>query len=152
MKYSDTSAFVKYYAEEDFETGAEKIQELIRSTRAGKVALKSSAILVGESIAFDRWLRIGIFDNEKFDKVVSEFLNDITLLRKNGALLIEDIDTHTTINCVGYIIKYHLSLNDAIHLYTALSNTDKIGEFICSDANLIKAAKNEGLKVLNPED
>lgn len=151
MEYIDSSAFVKYYAEEDFEAGAEKVQKLINDAKRGKVVLKSSVILVGECVsAFDRWLRMGIFDEEKFNKVITEFLKDVAELRNKKSLVLDDISTPVVINCVGYVISHHLSLNDAIHLYTTISDAKGITRFVCADKNLIVAAQREGFEIFDP--
>jgi len=51
---------------------------------------------------------------------------------------------------IDFITKHHIPINDAIHLYTAL--TSPIEEFICSDKLLNQAAKKEGLNVFDPEE
>ncbi len=72
-------------------------------------------------------------------------------LIENGALIIETITPLFLTFSIEYIIKHHIAINDAIHLYTALTWAPEIDQFICSDKNLIKAAESENLKILNPD-
>ena len=79
-------------------------------------------------------------------------MRGIQELSDNGTLILEPVSTSTITNCLDLITKHHLSLNDAIHLYAALSNKTLVDQFICSDELLLKAAKSEGFKVFNPEE
>ena len=153
MKYIDTSGFVKYYGNEEFEKGIEKITTLIDNAKKGKEILISSIFMIGEAIStFDRWVRIKAITEEEFIKIIAKFLNDIKELNEVGALILETINPLFIMFSIEHIIKHHIPINDAIHLYTALTYKPEIEEFICSDENLIKAAEEEGLKVLNPEE
>ena len=152
MKYLDTSSFVKYYRYEADEKGANEITELIDSAKNGKITLISSFLLVGECISvFDKWVRYKLISSEDLNRTIKKFIRDIQELSNNGMLILEPVSTSTITNCLELIIKYHLSINDAIHLYSALGNKTLIDQFICSDELLSKAAKSEGFKVLNPE-
>lgn len=152
MKYMDTSALVKYYGREDFEKGFAKIKELVEKAKAGNEILLSSYFIVGECISvFDKWVRYKLITEEELHKAIKRFLADVKDLNDKGTLILEPITSSVITLCTDLIVKYHLSINDAIHLYTALSNKDNIKEFICSDENLARAAKAEGFEVLNPE-
>ena len=153
MNYIDTSSFVKYYRFESDEKGADKIIELIEDAKKGKVALISSFLLVGECISvFDKWVRYKFISAEESDKTIKKFIRDVQELSITGILTLESVSTSTITNCLDLITKHHLSINDSIHLFAALSNKAQIEKFICSDNNLIKAAEKEGFEVLNPED
>jgi len=151
MKYLDTSAFVKHYRKD--EEGSDKINKLIDDARDGKEQLISSFFVVGETISvFDKWARYKYISSDECAELVKIFLKDVKELTNNEVLVLEPVSTSTITNCLDLITKHHLSINDSIHLYTALRNKTLIDIFICSDGILIKAAQNEGLKVLNPED
>lgn len=162
MKYIDTSAFIKYYSNEDVEKGADKIRTIIdRAKKIKKEAnvidqkdvLISSILLIGESISvFDKWLRLKLITKKEFDELLAVFLGDIKLLLMNNAFVFEEINSFMAISCCEYIIKHNLTLNDSFHLYGALLNKAEIDEFICSDKNLIEAVKKEGIKIFNPEE
>lgn len=150
MKYLDTSAFVKHYRKE--EEGSNKINKIIDDVRDGKEQLMSSFFVVGETISvFDKWARYRYISNDECAELVKIFLKDVKELTDNEILVLEPISTSTITNCLDLITKHHLSINDSIHLYTALSNKALIDTFICSDDTLIKAAEKEGFTIFNPE-
>lgn len=152
MKYIDTSAFVKNYSQELEEKGAEKISAEIRKAKQGKEILLSSIILIGETVSvFDKWLRQGLVDQDGFDKILTQFVIDIKELHETGGLLLE-INPVIFLLSIELVLKYHLHLNDATHLYTALSWMPTNTEFVSADRNLNIAAKNESFKIINPED
>ena len=150
MKYLDTSAFVKHYrAKED---GSEMMNKLLDDAKVGKEQLVSSFIVIGEVISvFDKWTRHKHISNDECAELIKIFIREIKELNDAGILLLEHLSTSTVTNCLDLITEHHLSLNDSIHLYTALANKDMIELFVCCDENLIKAAKTEGLGVFNPE-
>lgn len=150
MKYLDTSAFVKYYRKQ--EKGSDKVIELIDNSNENNEQLMSSFIFVGETVSvFDKWSRCKYLSNTEYIDLIKIFLKDIKHLMDNEILVLEPISTSTVALSIELIIKHHLSINDAIHLYTVLSNKTLINQFICSDDVLLKAAKSEGLKIFNPE-
>ena len=150
MKYLDTSAFVKHYrAKED---GSGVINGLVDDAKAGKEQLVSSFIVIGEIISvFDKWTRNKYISSDECAELVKIFIREIKELNDAGILLLEHVSTLTITDCLGLITEHHLSLNDSIHLFTALGNKTLIEQFICSDKLLIKAARKEGMDVLNPE-
>ena len=153
MNYIDTSALIKYYSDEGRERGVKAVTDLVEAAKRGDNVLLSSFFVVGEAIsAFDKRVRQKIISQDEFDITVKKFLADIKNLTVQGALVLEPVTSSEIINCLQLIIGHHLSINDAIHLYTALANRDMVELFVCSDGNLLKAAKAEGLEVLNPEE
>jgi len=152
MKYIDTSAFVKYYRYEADEKGAIKIIKLVEDAKKGKTALISSFLLIGECVsAFDKWVRYKLIVPADLNDIIKRFMLDIQELSNSGTLILEPVSTATIANCLDLITKHHLSINDAIHLYSALSNKSLINQFVCSDEILIKAAEKEFLPIANPE-
>ena len=83
--------------------------------------------------------------------MVKIFLREIKELSDAEILILVHVSTSTITNCIDLITKHHLSLNDSIHLFTALGNKTLIDTFVCSDEVLIKAAKKEGFSIINPE-
>ena len=153
MKYLDTSALVKFYGKGDFEKGFTKVKDLVEKARDGNETLISSYFIVGECISvFDKWVRYKLITEEELHMAIRRFLADVKELNDKGALILEPVTSSVITLCTDLIIKHHLSINDAIHLYTALSNKAHIKKFISSDEILLKAAKSEGFEVLNPED
>jgi len=150
MKYIDTSAFVKHYRKE--ELGSDIINKLMDDSKEKNSQLISSFIVVGEIISvFDKWVRYKFITKQECDELVRIFLKEIKQLTDNEVLILESVSNSMITMSVELIIKHHLSLNDALHLYTALGNKNLIQEFVCSDDSLLKAAKSEGFEVLNPE-
>lgn len=153
MKYIDSSAFVKYYCDESAERGAQKVAALVEDVKKGREKLISSIILIGEVVsAFDKRLRRKILTREQFDESTGEFARDTQKLSETDSLVFEEITLINITPAVDLIVKHHLPVNDALHLHTALANSDKISEFVSSDKSLNAAATAEGLKVFNPED
>lgn len=153
MNYLDTSAFVKYYGKEEFEKGFAKVKNLIEEAKAGNETLISSYFAVGECIsAFDKWVRYKLITDEELTKAIKRFLADVKEMNDKGTLILEPVTSSVITLCTELILKHHISINDAIHLYTALSNKTHIKQFISSDDILLKAAKAEGFEVFNPEE
>jgi|SRR3989344_7130597 len=153
MKYIDTSAFIKYYGNPEFEKGIDKIISLIDKAKNGEEILITSIFTIGEAIsAFDRWIRIKAISEEEFSKIISRFFKDIEILTTAGGLIIESINSLSIVFSIDYIINHHISINDCLHLYTALTTQLSIIEFISSDEMQLNAAKKEGFNIWNPED
>ncbi|MDI6655078.1 MAG: type II toxin-antitoxin system VapC family toxin, partial [Candidatus Hydrothermarchaeota archaeon] len=113
----------------------------------------SSIFLVGEVVSvFDRWIRIKAINEAEFEKVLGRFFSDVRELNERGALILETINSLFVTFSIEYIIKHHIAINDALHLYTAMTWAPQIEEFVCSDENLLKAAEKEGLRIYNPEE
>lgn len=153
IRYMDTSAFVKHYGKPEYEKGIDIIDNLFEeAVNYNNTVLVSSIFMIGETASvFDRWVRLKIITSKEFEKIWGRFLLDVKELSEKGSLILETINPLVITFSIEFIIKHHISINDAIHLYTALSWTPGIDEFVCSDANLNRAAKSEGLSILNPE-
>ncbi len=153
MKYIDSSVFAKCYANERLEKGADKAREEIEKARRGEEILVSSILLIGEVVSiFDKWHRRRILNDEEFREQLSFFVDDITELTNNGGLILEPISPLIFISSVRFITQYHISVGDAIHLYTALMYLPRQEEFLCSDKNLNTAAQQEKFLVKDPEE
>jgi len=153
MKYIDTSAFVKYYGNEEFEKGSDKITELIEKAKIGEEVLVSSVFMLGEAVSvFDRWVRLRLITEEESQKIISQFLEDIKELSDVRGLILEPVDTILIMFSMSFVVKYHIPINDAIHLYSAVTSTLGVKEFICSDKMLNRAAVEEGFEIFDPEE
>jgi len=153
MKYVDSSAFVKYYANEDSEKGSNKVKELIDKAKRGNEKLISSVLLIPECVSsFDKWKRQRLLTKEEVNERLAIFVEDLKELVSNNGLVIEGINTFAVVFCIDYIVKHSLAVNDSFHLYSALLNKNEIEQFVCSDKMLLEAAKKEGLEVFNPEE
>ncbi len=151
-RYIDTSAFVKYYGNPGFEKGIREVEVLFDMARDGDDVLVSSIFMVGEAVSvFDRWVRIKAITKGEFDKILRRFSQDVKELNESGALILETVNPLFITFSIEYIIKHHIPINDAIHLYTALTWRPEIEEFVCCDENLLRAAKAESLNIFNPE-
>lgn len=153
MRYIDTSCFVKYYGSEETEKGCSKIVKLVEEAKDGKEVLISNFLIIGETVSvFDRWVRLRLISAEELDGIIKRFFLDVRQLTDAGGLILEPLDSSVIVFCIELVIKHHISINDAVHLYTALSNKGALELFICSDEMLLNAAKAEGLEVFNPEE
>lgn len=138
MKYIDTSAFVKYYADESAEKGAAIISRLLDGAKKEEEKFVSSILLIGEIVSvFDKWLRLKRITETERGKLVGDFINDIRSMTENESLQLEPVGTLNSLLSVDYILKHHLTVNDALHLCAALSHKHEIEEFICSDNSLL---------------
>jgi|GEM_PF-2505391 len=152
MKYIDTSAFVKYYADESLEKGASEIQTIVEDAKNGKERLTSSVLLVGETVSvFDRWFRLNTINKLERDKLVSQFFNDLNELLEADGLILDPLSSLSVTNSVDLILTHHVAINDALHLYSLLSRRSLITTFICSDEHLLRAAQAENIITWNPE-
>jgi len=151
MKYLDTSAYIKYYSDEESEAGAKQVQEVIDNADRESGVI-SSAMLIGESVSvLDKWRRMGILTEEEFKSVLSDLVLDFKDFVEEEKLHIEDVNIVRIKAAVDQIVEHGLPINDALHLHAALLNKDKMEEFYCSDKNLKEAAKEEGFNVIDPE-
>ena len=62
---------------------------------------------------------------------------------------IETINPWFVKQSIDFVIKHHLTINDAIHLFSAINLG--VSEFVSSDKTLNRAALEEGLRVVDPE-
>jgi predicted nucleic acid-binding protein len=152
MIYIDTSAFIKKYASSEFEKGVSNVKGLIRNAIDGRVVLVTSLLTVGECLSvFDKWGRQKYFTQREVLALAAKLFKDLKELQDKNSLIIEPITSFSIISSLDYILTNHITINDAIHLYTAINWKDKLDYFYCSDENLKRACKEEGLKVKDPK-
>ena len=148
--YWDASALVKRYAPE---TGTEIVNHLFSATTLDRMMCLS--INTGEVISiFVRKRNDGIIAQEDFSQALLDFRSevldsdDFQVVSADDALVLE---SHSLIE------KHNLNATDALILRSAL---DISGEFleedtlvlVSADLRLYRAADQEGLQRLNPED
>ena len=78
-----------------------------------------------------------LLTKEQTAEIISEFVNDVKGFTDADAIIIEDVNSIIMISSIDYIVKYHLTVNDSLHLYTALLHKGKVEEFISSDNRLM---------------
>jgi predicted nucleic acid-binding protein len=153
MKYIDTSAFVKHFGDPEVEKGGERVGDIISQAEGGDFILISSFLMIGEAISvFDKWVRRGYITEDELNEVLGKFFAVVEELSEKGGLILADLDTLNVAFSIEYILKHHIPINDAIHLYAALARRSSIDEFICSDKNLKRAAEEEDFKIFDPEE
>lgn len=143
MIFMDTSAWVKYFIEED---GTEEIQKFILNESDAKTnVFGASAVTYAEMLATlrrsfegkrvteDEYNQAVIAFKEQWENIDIPEVND-SLIEKSGALA----------------QKYTLKGCDAFQLASALSLRADI--FVNSDYDLHNAARNSGLTVWDPVD
>ncbi|MDM8524455.1 type II toxin-antitoxin system VapC family toxin [Desulfococcaceae bacterium HSG8] len=141
--FMDTSAWVKYFIEED---GTRELQNFIQDKSASDMnVIAASAVTYAEMYAtFRRALRGNRITESEYDEIVSNFEEqwdniDIPepsdrLIKRSGLL-------------AGH---YALKGCDAFQLASALEI--RAAMFICSDNDLKDAANDSGFIVWNPAD
>jgi len=143
MIYLDSSAFVKRYLKE---IGTDVVKSIIATP--GIIA--SSKLTYLEMLsALMKKLRAGEIERRRVHGLIERFERDwyyvLVLEFHNGLLQI--IKT--------LIERYPLKAADAIHLASALWLKHSVKTdvtYVASDSNLLKAAQNENLHILNPLD
>lgn len=145
--YLDTSAFVKRFSSE---RASDFIDILFTSCQAGKVKILISSWVINESLAaIDRKFRRGEISLEERDKCISTLIEQTDLLAKNGSLAIIPLKQDHVEGSLEFVIYYHLSADDALHLFAAIASSCKI--FIAADKLLVSVAKEANLQSFNIE-
>jgi len=139
--FFDTSALAKRYMKEE---GTDKVDEVFDASD-NDVAI--SNITIPEVVsAFKINVKMKTITEDEFFKLVDRFLYDV-----ENRFLIRKLDDNHVANSVNLIAKYGLRTGDAIQLAIALEGKSTY-TFVCSDSDLIEAARSEGMKVINLEE
>jgi predicted nucleic acid-binding protein len=141
MIFFDSSALVKKYLAE---AGSEMVKKILDSSPV----FAASKIAFPEIIsAFNRKYKYGDISEDELEKAIKNFETDWICF--NTVEVKDDL-----FPIIKRIIKtYALRGADSIHLAAALWLRDTFKEnikFVASDVNLLKAAYEEGLKIVNP--
>ena len=140
--YLDASALVKVYSHED---GTKAMVNLLKSNSS----FYSSVVIYSEVLfALRRKLENGEITKEGFSKQIKFFESHFQALI-NRVQINENIFDLLRQRILSYSVK----ALDAIHLASALwlkENIDTDCKFICSDKELLRVSKQEGLPIINP--
>jgi uncharacterized protein len=145
LYYLETSALVKLYVRE---SGTERLLQLVRGPSANRFAVLSLSQIEFRS-AVRRREREGDIDKGIADLVIDRFQQHLEtrFLRQSLAESILD-------SACELVERYALRAFDAVHLAAcmALKTTSgsEITTFVCSDRQLLQAAKSERLPVVDP--
>jgi predicted nucleic acid-binding protein len=149
--YLDASALVKRYRQEPGSEVANATIEQAVSRHPRQLVVSSLSIIETLSILNRRRNEVGI-PIEAFRSALRGVLEELRTF--SHALLIDD---HLLLSSARYAIEHNINSADAIHLAillalqaTAVASGD---ELLClaADQRLIRAARAEGLTVINPE-
>ena len=143
--YWDTSALIKRYHRE---RGSERVDKLFEEIARGESKGVISHLCVLESLSAIVRRKNEIRGDYK--KVIKTMLTDYV-----DNLTIIPIDTDIMAISMRVAVNHGLRSLDAIHLATLLHISGHLNEeifLISSDRELIKAAKDEGFEILNPEE
>ncbi len=141
MIYLDSSALVKMYIEED---GSDKVNALLEESSIAAVSM----LAYPETLAaITRRHKAGDIETPVFEEIKKAFKADwksftVVEMRKE---VFQFVDT--------VIDRHSLKGAGSIHLSTALWLKETLKEdvvFVASDVELLKAAKAEKLRILNP--
>lgn len=140
--YVDTSAFVKRYA---LEPGSAVVRQILAQ---GNIVVASSRVLVAEiQAAIARKVRGGHVDTESMVEIRRAASRDLAVMD------LIDVTSDVTDLCLDLIDRHTLRGFDAIHLATAIlvaGDDRETWTFLCSDGELLAAAREEGFVVLDP--
>lgn len=139
--FMDTSAWIKYFIEED---GTQEIQNFILNNSGYKANIfTASAVTYAEMIAtFQRAFKGKRITEDQYKKVIFYFKNQWNNFD------IPEVDNHLIENSGLVAQKYALKGCDAFQLASALSIPAEL--FISSDDDLQHAANKSGFMTWNP--
>lgn len=142
MNYLDTSALIKRFVAE---AGSGVMQRLL----AGREPAATAKIAYAEVYAgLTRRYREGDLSTRTYVQACRQFERDWQ------AYVRVDLHDEILISARTLIRRHPLRSFDAIHLASALVLKDSLGEevmFVAADEQLLKAARAERLRALNPE-
>jgi len=137
--FFDTSALIKNYIQE---TGSDKVESLMTDSEIIYV----SSILEIETVSTLKRLLIDKAITEKEYIILKrEFETDYQFF------IAADLTSAVIEKAKTVIEKHYLKSLDAIHLAAAVLLADEIDYFIACDEKLLKAAKKEGINIINPD-
>lgn len=142
MNYLDTSALIKRFV---VEAGSEAVQALVAR---GEPSATAKIAYAEAYAALTRRYREGDLSTRAYARVCRQFERDW-----QGYLRVE-LHDEILLSARKLIRRHPLRGFDAIHLASALALKDSLGEevmFVAADEQLLKAARAERLRALNPE-
>lgn len=137
--YLDSSALVKRYVKEE---GTDIVDGIFKDANLRNAIIYISLWNIGETIGvFDRYDRQKIV---KLNEVLDKFLNEVKRLSSDGLFEIVDINSALIEEAIGYVIRYHIYIADALQIASCKSKN--CNRFFTSDRNLNVAAKKEKIE------
>lgn len=143
IAYIDSSALAKRYISEE---GSGAIHSIFEETDYMETSAITELEITG---LFERAKREHSLDSPTHRKVMHYFQGDIY----NGTLSLVHPSAESWKLAKRLIQQRRLRVLDAIQLATAIASNKRLGgdvDFICSDEQLLEAAKLEGLRCVNP--
>lgn len=146
--YFDTSALIKRYRKE---AGSEVLDKVFKLEEPGFTTCFWT--ILEFIVAFSARRRRGELSREAFNMLVSRLLKDVL-----DRFIIIGIDDELVTSAASLAVKHALSSADCLQLASVLSlkNTLEREEvrtvLLCSDKDLCKAAEEEGIEVIDPEE
>lgn len=150
MVYFDASALAKRYSPE---SGTPLVNEIFRLGPTRSIACFSIGVAEVFSILV-RKKNDGRIDREYYDQAISDLTAEVI---ENDEILISSVDDGLAFASLRLIAKHHINavdamiLEDLIGLERILEEEEKKLLFVTSDKRLVRAARSEGIEVLNPE-
>jgi uncharacterized protein len=136
--FFDTSALIKKYIDEQ---GSDRVDEILDQARSVYVSGITEIEMLS---AVKRLLHDGIIDKNGYNSVKKEMLYDLDFFQ------IIELDKTVIETAKELIEKYQLKSLDSIQLGTVLSIKDEIDLFAVCDDKLCTFAKQEGIRIVNP--
>jgi len=146
--YFDTSAIVKRY---HTETGSEVLDRIFELKEHGFVT--SYWTILEFTVAFSVRTRRKELSRDAFNLVISRFLRDVL-----DKFIITSVNDELVASATPLAVKYPLPSADCLQLASTISLKGALDSakdklvLLCSDKDLCRAAKKEGIESINPED
>lgn len=146
LLYLDTSALVKLYVQEQ---GTEKMLELAHPDAGNRLVILSLSRIEFRA-AVRRRAKLGDIDATLADELIEEFNGHLARVFQ-----MQPVNEPVMVAANNAIDDYYLRAYDAMQLGGYVALRTSIGEelesvFVCADGNLLKAARDQGFPVLNP--
>lgn len=141
--YVDTSALVKKYCEE---IGSERLKSILQEA---KVILTSTLTELELTSTIERMKHEAKLTSPDYRRVMRGVESDLS----SEVISLITLDPAILSLAKGLIKKRRLRVPDSIQLASAVRAQEKAGErlrFVCSDHQLLEAARLEGLEGINP--
>jgi uncharacterized protein len=146
LLYLDTSALVKLYVQEQ---GTEKMLELAHPDAGNRLVILSLSRIEFRA-AVRRRAKLGDIDATLADELINEFNGHLARVFQ-----MQPVNEPVMVAAGNAIDNYYLRAYDAMQFGGYVALRSSIGEelesvFVCADDNLLKAARDQSLPVLNP--
>lgn len=144
--YLETSALLKRYRTEQ---GTATVNDIFRSKLRNEVLLTSYFTALEVEAVVARALKGRILTREALIALLGRFAEDL-----NESVALQPVSNIVLSDSIDQVRRYALRAPDAIHLAAALrvSQAALVATiFVTSDNELLRAARNEGLEILDPQ-